>query len=184
MMFSSSSGSGKKPPPSQVRDVTPAVSRKVPTDITCGLQEMVQVGTCPHCPTTAKEPLLSMLICESDCKLTAISSSCRPLRVSFAWHSIRGKAARLTTFTSSTSPFFRAGQRDTSMAGKKPAREPGLVVGASYSHADLLKFESLCAFPGHLAVVSLLTGAPGTCPAPAPDPEPPHPPPRIPSAEQ
>jgi len=33
------------------------------------------------------------------------------------------------------------------MAGKKPARESGIVVGASYSHADLLKFESLCAWP-------------------------------------
>jgi hypothetical protein len=51
MMFSSSSGSGKKPPPSQVRAVAPAVSREVPTDITCGLQEMVQVGTCPHSST-------------------------------------------------------------------------------------------------------------------------------------
>lgn len=30
------------------------------------------------------------------------------------------------------------------MAGKKPARDPNLVVGASYSHADILKFESLC----------------------------------------
>ncbi|KAB5554772.1 GTPase-activating protein gyp1 [Coniochaeta sp. 2T2.1] len=30
------------------------------------------------------------------------------------------------------------------MAGKKPTRDPNMVVGASYSHADMLKFESLC----------------------------------------
>jgi hypothetical protein len=31
------------------------------------------------------------------------------------------------------------------MSGKKPARDPGLVVGAAYSHADMLKFDTLLA---------------------------------------
>ncbi|KAM3076617.1 GTPase-activating protein [Clarireedia jacksonii] len=45
----------------------------------------------------------------------------------------------------SSSPFWRArvstGRRETSP--KKQGSEPGLVVGAGYSHADILKFDSL-----------------------------------------
>lgn len=83
MMFSSSSGSGKKPPPSQVRAVSPAMSREVPTDITCRLQEMVQVGTCAPPPQESQgTPKVNVRYATRVITLTAISSSCRPLRVS------------------------------------------------------------------------------------------------------
>ena len=42
---------------------------------------------------------------------------------------------------SSASPFWRAPQRETTP--KKGGRDPNLVVGAAYSHADLLKIDSL-----------------------------------------
>lgn len=42
----------------------------------------------------------------------------------------------------SASPFWKAPQRDTPPL-KKPARDSSLVVGAAYSHADILKFDSL-----------------------------------------
>ncbi|KAH7407598.1 GTPase-activating protein-like protein gyp1 [Cadophora sp. MPI-SDFR-AT-0126] len=46
----------------------------------------------------------------------------------------------------SSSPFWRTrtaeGRRDTSPK-KQPARDPGLVVGASYSHADMMRFDNL-----------------------------------------
>ncbi|CZR60465.1 related to GYP1 [Phialocephala subalpina] len=45
----------------------------------------------------------------------------------------------------SASPFWKSrtseGRRDSSPM--KPVRDPGLVVGASYSHADMLKFDNL-----------------------------------------
>ncbi|KAG4413457.1 hypothetical protein IFR04_013393 [Cadophora malorum] len=46
----------------------------------------------------------------------------------------------------SSSPFWRTrtaeGRRDTSPK-KQAARDPGLVVGASYSHADMMRFDNL-----------------------------------------
>ncbi|KAM7189044.1 GTPase activating protein [Rhypophila sp. PSN 637] len=45
----------------------------------------------------------------------------------------------------SASPFWKAPQRETPPPKKSPpkGRDSGLVVGASYSHADILKFDSL-----------------------------------------
>ncbi|KAL6866029.1 GTPase-activating protein [Amphichorda felina] len=47
----------------------------------------------------------------------------------------------------SASPFWRPPQRDTAKRNNTtpsgPARDPNLVVGAAYSHADILKFDSL-----------------------------------------
>ncbi|KAK3944073.1 GTPase activating protein [Diplogelasinospora grovesii] len=41
------------------------------------------------------------------------------------------------------SPFWRAPQRETPPPKKTTTRDSSLVVGASYSHADMLKFDSL-----------------------------------------
>jgi hypothetical protein len=58
----------------------------------------------------------------------------------------------------STSPFWRSrtsdGHRDPSP--RKQGRDSGLVVGASYSHADLLAFDNLYAFP-YLILLILIT---------------------------
>ncbi|KAK3995144.1 GTPase-activating protein gyp1 [Cladorrhinum sp. PSN332] len=43
----------------------------------------------------------------------------------------------------SASPFWRAPQRETPPPKKTTARDSNLVVGAAYSHADILKFDSL-----------------------------------------
>lgn len=50
------------------------------------------------------------------------------------WHSIR-----------TSSPFWRTRPSNPRRASspKKPTRDPNIVVGASYSHADMLKFDSL-----------------------------------------
>ena len=54
-------------------------------------------------------------------------------------------ANALTVTLRSASPFWRSrtadGRHDSSP--KKQSRDPGLVVGASYSHADMLKFDNL-----------------------------------------
>jgi hypothetical protein len=42
---------------------------------------------------------------------------------------------------SAASPFWRGAARDPAPA--KKTRDSGLVVGAAYSHADMLKFDSL-----------------------------------------
>lgn len=92
-MFSSSSGSGKKaPPPPQVGVVRypPSIplplSQEVPTDITCGLQEMVQVGTCPLLQQGAETRAV-----KSDARLT-VTTIARPVRVSYPTHSITSVA--------------------------------------------------------------------------------------------
>ncbi|KAK1770848.1 GTPase activating protein [Phialemonium atrogriseum] len=43
----------------------------------------------------------------------------------------------------SASPFWRGPQRESSVTGKKASRDPSLVVGSAYSHADALKVDSL-----------------------------------------
>lgn len=48
----------------------------------------------------------------------------------------------------SASPFWRPPIRENAptRSGTAPAgRDPNFVVGAAYSHADMLKFDSLCA---------------------------------------
>lgn len=59
---------------------------------------------------------------------------------------------------SSAPPFWRAPPRDT--PPPKKTRDSSLVVGAAYSHADMLKFDSMYAFldsvtPGYCVFGSL-----------------------------
>ena len=70
---------------------------------------------------------------------------------------------RLTPKCSSASPFWRTPQRETPPARK--TRDSGLVVGAAYSHADMLKFDSLYATTCKVASLADLLGS-GTFPTP------------------
>jgi hypothetical protein len=57
---------------------------------------------------------------------------------------------------SSASPFWRAPPRDTPPP-KKTTRDSSLVVGAAYSHADMLKIDSLYLHPPSTANIPPLT---------------------------
>lgn len=68
----------------------------------------------------------------------------------FQWHLKLSEAGylseRLLTMTCRTSsPFWRARTADTrrELPSKKSTRDPGLVVGASYSHADMMRLDNL-----------------------------------------
>lgn len=72
----------------------------------------------------------------------------RQVRVRHAVYDIRRQISRRYCTDhihscSSASPFWRAPPRDA--PPPKKTRESSLVVGAAYSHADTLTFDSLCA---------------------------------------
>jgi hypothetical protein len=80
--------------------------------------------------------------------------------------SMRCGSTLVDLLSSSASPFWRPPPREsTSMSGKKPARESsGLVVGAAYSHADMLKFDSMRVLPQSCFVaLRRLTSHVGNC---------------------
>lgn len=90
----------------------------------------------------------------------------------------------LTARPRSASPFWKPPARDNApRRGVTPTsmRDPNLVVGAAYSHADVLKFDSLHVGPSHPPPFSLLTLWPETslAPRPAPRRRPNHPLPRF-----
>lgn len=55
--------------------------------------------------------------------------------------------------SSSPSPFWKPQSQSRESTPKKTGRDPSIVVGAAYSHADILKFDALYAGenPGHNA---------------------------------
>lgn len=153
-MFSNS-GSGKKPP--QQVSFRGSVPVLLPLKLTAVLKEMVQVGKCiadmpslrPHSTTGYPIPELGADCCSSHRQIVPSKAPRNtppcPMSVS--------AAAQLTAPSSSTSPFWkppsqRERERETP---KSSGRESGIVVGASYSHADMLRLESLFV-PPHLSV--------------------------------
>lgn len=80
------------------------------------------------------------------------SRMCRQIRVSYPIHSSTTWLPQ-ANLESSASPFWKAPQRDSTP--KRTGRDSGLVVGAAYSHADMLKLDSLYV-PRHYTGVSLV----------------------------
>jgi hypothetical protein len=77
----------------------------------------------------------------------------------------------LTLCTRSASPFWR-----TASNTAKPY-ETKKVIGASYSHTDILKFDNLCVRFGHICNIELTVEGMSRAPARAPAPH--HPPPTV-----
>ncbi len=162
-MFSSSAG-GKKAPP-QVRTAT-GLFQGCPGCGSLGLggcpplNWLVEVLTLVRdsrrwCKSVRSRcmlpprPVVSMLMLILDTLQTGpskqstappFSALCRP-------------SLTLAARCSSAPPFWRAPPRDT--PPPKKTRDSSLVVGAAYSHADMLKFDSMCAL--------LLSATPGYC---------------------
>ena len=61
-------------------------------------------------------------------------------------HFQRQNRLQLTIFSKTTSPFWRNRPSNSRNVSSKAA-DPNMVVGASYSHTDILKFDSLWAIP-------------------------------------
>lgn len=83
--------------------------------------------------------------------------------------------------SSSPSPFWKPQSQSRESTPKKTGRDSNIVVGAAYSHTDILKFDTLYGGenPGHSVSAYLDVG---TYPAPLLGPK--HPPPRIPTRSE